>query len=266
VFDSGVGGLTVVRHILERLPAERVVYLGDTANVPYGGRSPRELVYLGRTIIDFLVGQGAKVVVAACNTSSSVSLPLLRECYPVTLLDVISPGACDAVQATRNKRVGVLATQTTVSSRAYTRHIQALDPAVSVFEVPCPQFVPLVEAGLLDGVEVEAIAASYVRPLLRRDIDTLVLGCTHYPFLAPVLKRLVGEEVTLVDPAEGTVRRLQQVLAEQNIASERASVQAPHRFYATGATDSFYKVGGMVAGICTECIQRVNLFEGVANG
>lgn len=242
VFDSGVGGLTVVKRLVERLPCESIVYVGDTANVPYGGKSTRELVRLGKNIIDFLIQQGAKVVVAACNTSSSVSLPVLRERYGIPLLDVISPGAANAASITRNGRIGIIATLATVNTRAYTAHILAINPRLEVHEVACPRFVPLVESGQLDGEEVEQAAREYLQPLRELGVDTLVLGCTHYPFLLPVIKRIMGDGVALVDPAVETVNQLQQTLTGLGIANQ--SSQPPfYEFFATGASDSFLKAG-----------------------
>lgn len=246
VFDSGVGGLTVVKHIIENLPGESIIYVGDTANVPYGGKSTRELVRLGKNIIDFLIHRGVKAVVAACNTSSSISLPILRGFYDIPLLDVILPGARNAVSVTRNGKIGVIATQATVNSQAYTGHIQALEPGLEVYEVACPRFVPLVESGQFEGEEVEKTARLYLEPLIEYGIDTLVLGCTHYPFLAPVIRRVMGQGVSIVDPAFETVKYLQAALSAARLANQSGD-KPSFMFYATGPTDSFFRAGKIIS-------------------
>ena len=218
VFDSGVGGLSVVREILKQLPDESIVYFGDTARVPYGGRPPEEIVAFGDQILSFLLQFDVKVVVAACNTSTSVSLPVLRRKYHLPLLGVVEPGVRAALQVTGNRRIGVLATAATVNSGSYTRGFQAYDPGVTVFAQACPQFVPLVESGQIDGPEVRAAARQYLQPLQDAGVDTIVLGCTHYPFLAPVIRELAGEAVKVVDPAEETVKELAALLALQTDA------------------------------------------------
>lgn len=261
VFDSGVGGLTVVKEIIKRLPHENIIYVGDTANVPYGGKPPHELIRLGKNIIDFLIRQGVKVVVAACNTSSSVSLPVLRDIYDVPIIDVISPGAANAVAVTRNGRIGVIATEATVNSRAYTKHIKALSSDVSVYEVACPRFVSLVEQGHLDGDEVEAIAGEYLQPLRRQGVDTLVIGCTHYPFLVPIIHKIMGDKVQLVDPAEETASRLKAMLVEQRLDNQ-GNADPLHQFFATGPSDSFFRVGRLLPEVNIEKVTTLKLERG----
>ncbi len=293
VFDSGVGGLSVVREILKQLPDESIVYFGDTARVPYGGRPPEEIVAFGDQILSFLLQFDVKVVVAACNTSTSVSLPVLRRKYHLPLLGVVEPGVRAALQVTGNRRIGVLATAATVNSGSYTRGFQAYDPGVTVFAQACPQFVPLVESGQIDGPEVRAAARQYLQPLQDAGVDTIVLGCTHYPFLAPVIRELAGEAVKVVDPAEETVKELAALLALQTDAvgdgrgrarfsplesaygrgpgivacgrREPASAGAAaqgltgHRFFASGATASFYSSGRQFLGDFQFQVEQVNL-------
>ncbi len=258
VFDSGVGGLTVVKEIIKILPYENIVYLGDTANVPYGGKSRQELIRIGRNIIEFFLEQGVKAVVAACNTSSSVSVPELRKLYPVPIVDVIGPGALDAADTTRSGRVGVIATEATVNSAAYTRHLRSLRPDVEVWEVACPRFVPLVEQGVLDGPEAEEAARQYLEPLRCRGIDTLILGCTHYPFLIPVIRRTLGDGVALVDPARATAQYLKTVLREQNMMNE-GKENPRHRFLATGSQASFRVIGKLVPEIDLSEVTTIKL-------
>ena len=262
IFDSGVGGLTVVKCIAQRLPRENIIYVGDTAHVPYGGKTTEELVSLNQNIIDFFVQQGVKLVVAACNTSSSVSLPILRDAYSLPLLDVISPGVREAAAVSRTGRIGVIATQATVGSRAYTRQLQALNANLQVYEAACPRFVPLVESGQLEGSEVEQAVREYLDILLRQDIDTLVLGCTHYPFLVPVIEQVVGGKVVLVDPAVQTARELESILKALGIANQ-GSGPAEHTFYATGPVQSFTTVGRMLPELVISRVEKLELDDRV---
>ncbi|MGD0621810.1 MAG: glutamate racemase [Thermacetogeniaceae bacterium] len=296
VFDSGVGGLSVVRQILKQLPDESIVYFGDTARVPYGPRPSAEIIAFGDQILSFLLRFDVKVVVAACNTSTSVSLPVLRRKYHLPLLGVVEPGVRAALQVTGNRRIGVLATAATVNSGSYTRGFQAYDPGVTVFAQACPQFVPLVESGKIDGPEVRAATRQYLQPLQEAGVDTIVLGCTHYPFLAPVIRELAGEAVEVVDPAEETVKELAALLALQTDAAggdgrgrarrsgrepacgrgpgavacgrrEPASAGAAaqglteHRFFASGATASFYSSGRQFLGDFPFQVEQVSLNE-----
>ena len=201
-------------------------------------RPPAEIIAFGEQILSFLLRFDVKVVVAACNTSSSVSLPVLRQKYHLPVLGVVEPGVRAALQVTSNRRIGVLATAATVNSGAYTRCLQAYEPGVTVFAQACPQFVPLVEAGKIDGPEVRAAARQYLQPLREAGVDTIVLGCTHYPFLAPVIRELAGEAVEVVDPAVETVKELAALLAFPENAADRDG-RTGHRFFASGATALF---------------------------
>lgn len=228
VFDSGVGGLTVLREILRRLPHESTVYLGDNERAPYGPRPDEEVRRFSTEALDELVSRDVKALVVACNTSTSVALADFRRRYDLPVLGVVRPGAAAVVLATRTRRVGVIATQATVRSHAYFQAIKDENPAVEVYEHATPLLVPLVEAGRLGGPEVEAAVEESLAPLLgRRDasgefvfplpaaarIDTLLLGCTHYPLLRPVLQRAVGEGVAIVDSATATASSLAELLA-----------------------------------------------------
>lgn len=243
VYDSGIGGLTVVRELFSQLPGEKIVYVGDTAHVPYGSRSEAELVELTRRIIRFLLAKGAKIIVSACNTTSSVAIPQLEKEFPVPLVDVIRPGARGAVAATRNGKVGVIATEATVRSGSYQRAIRAIEPSVEVYAQACPRLVPLVEKGILQGPEVEEALREYLQPLQEKGIDTLVLGCTHYPFLQPVINALLGPGVAVVDPARETVAEAARLLREQGLIYADTSCYRAHEFYFTGPADSFEKIG-----------------------
>jgi len=227
IFDSGIGGLTVLQAITRRLPAESTIYLGDNARAPYGTRPDEEVQAFALAGVEALVRRGVKTVVVACNTASAVALDLLRRRFDLPILGVIRPGAARAVLATRNRRIGVIATPATIRSHAYFRAIKDENPAVEVYEHATPTLVPLVEAGRLDGPEVEAAVAAELAPLLGgRDadgefifplppssrIDTLLLGCTHYPLIAPVIRRVVGDRVAVVDSATATAASLAELL------------------------------------------------------
>lgn len=228
VFDSGVGGLTVLREVLRRSPGESTIYLGDNARAPYGVRTDEEVRTFSTEALDRLADEDVKAIVVACNTSTAVALGVLRRRYDLPILGVVRPGAVSAALATRNRRVGVIATPATVRSRAYFNAIKDENPAVEVYEHATPAFVPMVEAGRLDGERVEADVRDSLAPLLgERDadgefifplppsarIDTLLLGCTHYPLLRPVIARLVGERVAIVDSATATAGALAELLA-----------------------------------------------------
>jgi glutamate racemase len=241
VFDSGVGGLSVVRRMRERLPQESIVYIGDTAHVPYGSKSAEELLELGERIVSFLINKGAKVIVAACNTSCAVSIPIISKNTTVPIIPVIDPGAELAARRTRSRRVGVIATQATVASGAYPRAMRRVDSQIEVFQSPCPAFVPLIEQGILEGPEIESAARQYLAPLTEARIDTLVLGCTHYPYLVPILKKFLPENVEIVDPADPTAEDLVKVLGHYELFSSNKT--GTSQYYASGSTRSFYDVG-----------------------
>lgn len=213
-FDSGVGGLTVLREVIRRLPAESTLYLGDNARAPYGPRSDDEVRRFSAECLDELASRDVKAVVVACNTSSAVALNDLRLRYPLPILGVVRPGATAAALASRTRRVGVIATQATVRSRAYFQAIKDENPFIEVVEQATPELVPLVEAGRLEGELVEEVVRRSLSPLLELSapLDTLLLGCTHYPLLAPVIRRIVGPEVAVIDSALATASALAGLL------------------------------------------------------
>jgi glutamate racemase len=238
VFDSGVGGLTVARRILELLPRERIVYVADQTHVPYGGRELSEVRSFACGISSALFEYGCKAVVMACNISSAVALDSVRDLHPESVvLGVIAPGACRAAHTTKNGRVGVLATAGTVQSGAYTRTLRGLDSRLIVQEVACPEFVPLVEAGEEDSDVARCAAERYVSEIRAIDADTVILGCTHYPFLLPAL-RSVWPGPIYVDPAEQASRELAEQLAAASLSAHARAV-TPHLLTTTGDADSF---------------------------
>jgi glutamate racemase len=212
IFDSGVGGLTVVRQIHRALPHEDLVYLGDTARVPYGNKSPGTVVRFACEDTEFLLARRVKAVVVACNTASAWALPALKRKYRVPIFGVILPGARAALLQTRNQRIGVIGTSATVRSRAYEKSILGREPAARVFARACPLLVPLVEEGWTDHRVTRTVLQQYLEPLLEEEIDTLVLGCTHYPLLKPAIQKVAGETVTLVDSAESCAAYVQEGL------------------------------------------------------
>ncbi len=258
IFDSGVGGLTVVKSLLSRLPDESFIYFGDTAHVPYGSKSREELFKYASDIISFLLSRDVKTIVVACGTHSSVTLTEMEKTCPVPILGVVKPGARAAARATRNGKIGVIATQATVNSRSYATNINALVPTHEVFSAACARFVPLVEAGLLGGEETRKAISEYIKPLLDQAIDTLVLGCTHYPFLASIISDFTGDNVSLVDPAMETIEELTQILSRKNILNNHQG--SPSReFYVSGNDESFYRVGRLLLGDVIEKVDRINL-------
>ncbi len=258
IFDSGVGGLTVVKSLLERLPGESFIYFGDTANVPYGSKTEEQLMTYARNILNFLIGQGIKAVVIACGTHSSVTLPRLEGQYDFPMLGVVKAGARSACRLSRNSRIGVMATQATVNSQAYTREIKKINPQCQVFEAACHKFVPLVENGMLDGDEIREAIQEYIAPLLNNRVDSLVLGCTHYPFLASPIKEFAGCDIELVDPSFETIEELREILLRDNLVND--SGDCPLRqFYVSGNDESFYKVGRILLGDMIKTVERKTL-------
>jgi glutamate racemase len=226
VFDSGLGGLTVAHAIRQRLPHEGIIYVGDTARVPYGNKGPDTVRRYAHEIAGWLVGQGVKAIVVACNTATAHALEALRASLDIPVVGVIEPGARAAVAADHDGHVGVIGTAGTVASGAYERAIRALAPQVTVTAQPCPLFVPLVEEGWLDGEVTERVARHYLAPLQEAHVDAVVLGCTHYPLLKPVLARVLGPGVALIDSAEETAREVASVLAGRHLEAPAGAAPA----------------------------------------
>ena len=241
VFDSGVGGLTVVAALQRRLPDESIIYLGDTARLPYGTKSPATVERYTRRNIDFLVERGVKAIVVACNTASALALGSIET--PLPTWGVIDPGAAEAVRRTAG-RIGIVATESTVNSGAYSAALLRLRPGLEVTAVACPLFVPLVEEGWLTDPVTVAVAERYLQPLVERRIDTLVLGCTHYPLLAPVLQRIVGPDVTLVDSAAAVAATVAEGLADLGLAAAPGPVE--HHLCVTDAARHFARLAATI--------------------
>jgi glutamate racemase len=241
VFDSGVGGLTVVRALKERLPFEKVIYFGDTARVPYGVKSPETIIAYARQIAGFLLGRNVKMLIIACNTMSAVAYEAVVSLSPVPVLDVITAGAGMVTEVTKTKRVGVIGTPATITSEAYPRAISGRDPEIKVFSKACPLFVPLVEEGWLDHPATRLVVREYLEPVLANGIDTLVLGCTHYPLLKAVLQETAGPDVGLVDSAVAVAEKTEILLEETGL---KTLLRTPPdgRFYVTDAPLRFQKM------------------------
>ena len=238
IFDSGVGGLTVARAILDQLPNESTIYIGDTARGPYGPRPLAEVREFALETLDFLVEQGVKALVIACNTASAAMLRDARERYSVPVIEVIQPAVRRAVAATRSGHIGVIGTRATVDSQAYLDAFAAA-PQLEITSIACPLFVEFVERGETSGTEITKIAREYLAPVMAADVDTLVLGCTHYPLLTGVISYVMGEGVTLVSSAEETAKDLYRTLVENNLLRDAQSVAPTHKFLATGDAQAF---------------------------
>jgi glutamate racemase len=242
IFDSGVGGLTVLKELMAALPHEHTIYLGDTARVPYGIRSPSTVTRYSFENTRFLLSQEIKMLVVACNTASAVSLSEVRKEFPLPVIGVLEPGARAAAAATRRGRVGVIGTEATIGSRAYERAIRQIAPAIEVYSHACPLFVPLVEEGWFENDVAELAARRYLGPLRDSGIDTLVLGCTHYPLLKSVIGRVMGIDITLIDSATETAKEVADMLGRLNLRRP-AQGATERRYFVTDAPERFERIG-----------------------
>lgn len=247
IFDSGIGGLTVTGAIMHALPGESTIYFGDTARVPYGPKSPEVVRRYSLEILHWLVGQGVKLVTIACNTSTAHALEALRAESPVPVVGVIEPGARAAVRASKTGRIGVIGTAGTIASGAYARAISALRPDAQVLSRACPLFVPFVEEGWFDHPALELVVREYLGAMMLGQVDTLVLGCTHYPLLKPLIAKVLGPGVTLIDSAEETARAVAAVLQDNGL-NEPAGAPVTHRFAVSDDPARFTSVGGRFLG------------------
>lgn len=242
VFDSGVGGLTVVRALMERLPFEDIIYFGDTARVPYGVKSVETIALYAREITQFLLEQRVKLLIVACNTMAAVAFDVIQGLSPVPVLDVIRAGARAAADLSRRKYVGVIGTPATINSNAYARAIHTFDPDIRIFSQACPLFVPLVEEGWLDHTVTRLTAQEYLKPVLCHGIDSLVLGCTHYPLLKPLLQKVVGQGIHLVDSAEAMAEETAAVLSARTLWNPQRT-PPQYRFFVTDVPLRFQSIG-----------------------
>lgn len=238
VFDSGVGGLTVVREIMRQLPNENVIYFGDTARVPYGSKSKQTVLKYSKQIVRFLRTKNVKAIVFACNTASALALEEMREEIDIPVIGVVRPGAKMAATMSKTKSVGIIGTEGTIKSGIYTEYIRRLDPTITVVGKACPLFVPLVEEGLLEDRITDDMVDRYLSELKPYNVDALVLGCTHYPLLMNPIKRYMGEGVTLVNPAYETAKSLKEILSEKGMLNDKEH-NSVYEFYVSDGVDKF---------------------------
>ncbi|MFC2948584.1 glutamate racemase [Virgibacillus sediminis] len=241
VIDSGVGGLTVVLELMRQLPKEKLIYLGDTARCPYGPRSAEEVQKFTWEMVDFLMDKNIKMLVIACNTATAFTLNDLQEKLDIPVIGVIQPGARAAIKNTQNNHVGVIGTEGTVSSAAYTKALQKIKPELMVDSLACPLFVPMVEQGVLTGPKAENVVAETLQPMKHNGMDTLILGCTHYPLLKDTIQKVMGESVAVISSSEETAAETSTILDVHELSSKREKSPI-HQFYTTGDLDIFIEI------------------------
>jgi glutamate racemase len=258
VFDSGIGGLTVVHELLDRLPNEDIIYFGDTARLPYGTKSPETVLRFSRENLNFLKRRKVKLIVIACNTASSIALPGLQKEEDIPVIGVLQPGVRAAAKATRRKRIGVIGTTATIRSSAYEKALREIDPGIEIWSRACPLFVPLVEEGWLDDEITYLTARRYLDTLTEFGADTLVLGCTHYPLLKGVISRVAGDRVVLVDSAQETAIEVERILGERTLRSD-SEREGSFSVYVSDIPYLFREVGERFLGRPIENVEHVEL-------
>lgn len=263
VFDSGVGGLTVAREIMRQIPNEKIIYFGDTARVPYGSKSRETVTRFSEQIVRFLRTFQVKTIVVACNTASAYALDTLEKDIDIPIIGVVKPGARVAAEATRNGRIGVIATEATIGSRIYSKYIQQLNKDVTIYGKACPLFVPLVEEGLLQDPVTDEIARRYLTELIDIDIDTLILGCTHYPLIRSTLGRIMGDRVTLVNPAYETAIELKSMLEKLDLLNEEAPGLGSnqYQFYVSDKAEKFVRFANSIIKYGILSAKTINIEE-----
>lgn len=262
VFDSGVGGLTVAREIMRHLPNENIVYFGDTARVPYGSKSKDNIIRYSRQIINFLKSENVKAIVIACNTASALALDVVRGEIDIPIIGVVEPGARAALEVTRTKKIGVIGTEATIRSAMYEKIIQGLDPEAMVIGKACPLFVPLVEEGFAKHRVTQEIIDYYLASLLEMGIDSLILGCTHYPLLRSRIREYVGDRITLVNPAYETAIDLKKLLESCDMENTGENQEhASYSFYVSDAADKFKQFANSILPYDIEMTQQINIEE-----
>jgi len=258
IFDSGLGGLSVARRILERLPQESIAYVADQAHVPYGERSPDEICGFALGISDFLIGRGAKLVIMACNMSSATAIVPAADLFPgIPVIGMIEAAARAAHRTAPLGAIGVLATKGTVSTGAYTRSLARVLPDTEVFEQPCPRFVPIVEQGMSDSPEADAAAREYVTPLLESGCRTIILGCTHYPFLIGAIREIAGPDIAIIDPAEETAIEAANILLDAGLLNP-PHAEPVHAYFTTGAPGQLAELGSRFLGTPISSVSQIS--------
>jgi len=255
VFDSGLGGLTAVKELMRQLPYEKIVYFGDTARVPYGTKSKEAIVRFSMENVLFLIKNKVKMVVIACNTSSSLALPLLKQSFRIPIIGVIEPGVKKAVRVTKNKKIGVIATSATINSEAYAKGIKKLNHSIRVASQACPLFVPLAEEGWFNNDVTFSVAREYLKPIVASRADTVILGCTHYPLLRSVIQKVLGNKVTLVDSAKEVASEVKKLLKETGLENNRRH-SPKHLFWVSDQPKHFRKLAKRFLGYDIRNVKR----------
>lgn len=258
VIDSGVGGLTVAKEVMRQLPNEKIIYLGDTARCPYGPRTTKEVKRFTWELTHFLLEKNIKMLVIACNTATAAALDDIRRELSIPVLGVINPGARAAIKRTKNYRVGIIGTDGTVKSGAYEKALKSLNSRLFVKSQSCPKFVPLVESGEYDGPIAAKIVDEALQPLLNQNLDTLILGCTHYPLLEPLIKKFMGEKVSVISSGDETAREISAILQYKGLL-ESGEQEPEHEFYTTGSTWIFSKIASQWLGTSIENVKKIKL-------
>jgi glutamate racemase len=257
IFDSGIGGLTVFKAVRREVPGENIVYFGDTARVPYGTKSKETITRFSVDNVHFLEGFRVKMVIVACNTASSLSLEALQKKFPIPVVGVIEPGARAAIKATRKGRIGVIGTKSTIGSNAYETWLKKLDPAVQVYSGACPLFVPFVEEGWLEGDIVAKVAETYLKPFKEFGVDTLILGCTHYPLLTRVIQRVMGPKVQLINSGDETAGEAKRLMKKLGIDNRSRDGGNELRFFVSDEPEQFRTLGERFLGSPIPCVNKV---------
>lgn len=259
VFDSGIGGLTVVKELMRQLPGEDIVYLGDTAHLPYGTKSADTIIRFTLDNILFLLKQNVKLIVIACNTASSLALEEVRQHFRIPIIGVIQPGARKAARITKTKHIGVIGTRATIKSKAYESQIKKINSTIKVTSQACPLLVPLVEEGWLNHPQTLSIAKKYLEALIQKDakMDTLILGCTHYPLLKPVIKKVLGSNINLIDSAQEVVRDVEAILRDTGLIKRKSEKKGRCRFYVTDDPDGFSRQAVRFLGYRVSEVKRI---------
>lgn len=260
IFDSGIGGLTVVKRIASYLPNENIIYFGDTARVPYGTKSNSTIIEYSLQDAQFLINKNIKLLIVACNTVSSVALKDLREKFDIPIVGMINPGATMALNETRNKKIGVIGTYSTINNKAYSQELKELDNQVSVYEKPCPLFVPLAEEGWTHHEATKTIAREYLQELIDHDVDTLILGCTHYPILVDIIQEVMGEDVRLIDSGTAASQIVRDYLHGRGLLNDSNQL-GKHEFYVSDVPTKFKEVAERFLGRELEHIEKIDLDE-----
>jgi len=260
IFDSGIGGITVMKQIINLLPDERLIYFADSARFPYGTKSAATVTRFAADIVRYLLQRDIKLIVVACNSASALALDAIKRQFPVPMVGVIEPGARAAVQASKNRRIGVIGTNATIQSQAYYEAIKRIDPQIQVHQQPCPIFVAMVEEGWVDKQVTRLVVEEYLAPLKRKDIDVLLLGCTHYPMLTKVIAEYMGQSVTLVDSATSCAAEIERMLVDREAKNSQLS-GGDYQFFVTDMPGRFKQLGEQFLGRAIENVEVVEKLE-----